>query len=68
MPSLLDLGSEVSLIHHTYFKKHFLARIEIPTGEKENAYTLFNLTAVNDRQLPVYQIRHKCLGAEGAEC
>ena len=53
MPSLLDLGSEVSLICHTYFKEHLLPRIEIPMGEKADALTLFNLTAANDGQLPI---------------
>ena len=48
MPSLLDSGYEVSLIHHTYFKEHLLPRIETPSGEKANAPALFNLTVVND--------------------
>ena len=53
IPSLLDSGSEVSLIRHSYFKEHLLPKIEIPTGEKSEAHNLFNLTAANDGQLPI---------------
>ena len=51
--SLLDSGSEVSLIHQSYFKEHLLPRVEIPVGEKADAHILFNLMAANDEQLPV---------------
>ena len=37
MPSLLDSGSEVSLIHQSYFKEHLLPKIETPTCEKADA-------------------------------
>ena len=53
IPSLLDLGSEVSLICHSYFREHLLPKIETPTGEKSDAYILFNLMEANDGQLPV---------------
>ena len=46
--SLLDLGSEVSLICYSHFKEHLLPKIEAPTGEKSEARALFNLTAAND--------------------
>ena len=52
-PSLLDSGSEVSLIHQSDFKEHLLPRTEIPTGEKVDTHVLFNLTVVNDGQLPI---------------
>ena len=53
MPSLLESGSEVSLIHHVYFKEHLLPRIETPMCEKADAHVLFTLTVLNDGQLPV---------------
>ena len=36
IPSLLDLGSEVSLIHYFHFEEH-LPKIEAPMGEKSDA-------------------------------
>ena len=33
IPTLLDLGSEVSLIHYSHFKEHLLPKIEAPMGE-----------------------------------
>ena len=53
IPSLLDSGSKVSLIHYSHFKEHLLPKIEDPMGEKSEAHVLFNLTAANDGQLPV---------------
>ena len=53
IPSLLDMGSEVSLICYSHFKEHLLPKIEVPMGEKSDAHILFNLTAANDGQLPV---------------
>ena len=53
IPSLLDSGSEVSLICQSYFKEHMLPKIETPMGEKAYAHILFNLMAVNDGQLPM---------------
>ena len=53
IPSLLDSGSEVSLICHLYFKEHLLPRIETPMGEEADAHILFNLTAANEGQLPM---------------
>ena len=48
IPSLLDSGSKVSLIHQSYCKEHLLSKIETPTGEKADAHILFNLTTAND--------------------
>ena len=53
MSSLLDSGSEVSLIPQSYITEHLLPRIETSTGEKADAHVLFNLTVANDGQLPV---------------
>ena len=53
IPSLLDSGSEVSLIQYSYFKEHLLPKSEAPTGEKSDAHILFNLTAANDGKLPM---------------
>ena len=51
IPSLMDSGSEVSLICHSYFKEHLLPRIETSMGEKSDAHIFFNLMAANDGQL-----------------
>ena len=53
IPSLLDSGSEVSLIHYSHFKEHLLPKAEDPMGEKSDAHILFSLTAANDGQLPM---------------
>ena len=48
IPSLLDSGSEVSLIHHSYLGEHLLPKIGTPMGEKLDAHILFNLMLAND--------------------
>ena len=53
VPSLLDSGSEVSLIPYSHFKEHLLPKVEDPSVEKSDAHILFNLTTANDGQLPV---------------
>ena len=53
MSSLLDSGSEVSLICQSYSKVHLLPRIETPTGEKRDVHVIFNLMMANNGQLPV---------------
>ena len=35
IPPLLDSGSKISLIRHSYFKEHLLPKIEMPMGENE---------------------------------
>ena len=55
IPSLLDSGSEESLIRYSYLKEHMLLKIETPMSEKSDAHVLFNLTAANDGQLPIKQ-------------
>ena len=53
IPSVLDSGSEVSLICYSHSKEHLLPKIETPVGEKLGTHILFNLTAANDGQLPM---------------
>ena len=53
IPSLLDSGSEVSLIQYSHFKEHLLPKIETPMGQKSDAHILFNVTAANGGQLPM---------------
>ena len=53
IPSLLDSGSKVSLICHTYYKELLLPEIETPMGEKADAHIIFNLTVASDGQLPM---------------
>ena len=69
--SLLDSGSEVSLICQSYLEEYLLPRIETPIVLKADAHVLFNLTVATDGQLPIeniHRIGHKFLGAEGAKC
>ena len=35
IPSLLDSGSVVSLIHYSHFKEHLWPKIETPRGENQ---------------------------------
>ena len=53
IPSLLDLGSEVTLLRQSYFEQHLLPKIQVVTSEKAKAHQLFHLTVANDGQLPV---------------
>ena len=53
IPSLLDLGSDVTLLRQSYFEKHLLPKIQVATGEKAKAHQLFHLTVTNDGMLPV---------------
>ena len=53
IPSLLDSGSDVTLLRQAYFEKHLLPKIQVATGEKAKAHQLFHLTVTNDGQLPV---------------
>ena len=51
IPSLLDSGSDVTLLRQSYFEKHLLPKIQGVTGEKAKAHQLFHLTVANDGQL-----------------
>ena len=53
IPSLLDSGSDVTLLRQAYFEKHLLPKIQEATGEKAEAHQLFHLTVTNNGQLPV---------------
>ena len=48
IPSLLDSGSEVTLLWQLYFDQHILTKIKLATGEKADAHSLFKLTVAND--------------------
>ena len=52
IPSLLDSGSEMTLLRESYFNKYILPKIELVIGEKANAPTLFRLTVTDDGQMP----------------
>ena len=52
IPSLLDSGSEVTLLWQSYFE-HILPKIKLATGEKADAHSLFKLTVANDGQMPI---------------
>ena len=53
IPSLLDSGSHVTLICQNFFEQEILPHIEPSDGEKAEAHQLFQLTAANNRKLPV---------------
>ena len=53
IPSLLDSGSEVTLLQQSYFDQHILPKIKLATGEKADAHCLFKLTVANDEQMPI---------------
>ena len=53
IPSLLDSGSQVTLICQSFFEQEILPHIEPSGGEKAKAHQLFQLTAANDGKLPV---------------
>ena len=53
IPSLLDSGSQVTLIHQSFFEQEILPHIKPSDGEKANAHQLFQLTAANDGKLPI---------------
>ena len=53
IPSLLDSGSEVTLLWQLYFDQHILPKIKLATGGKADAHSLFKLTVANDGQMPI---------------
>ena len=52
IPSLLDSGSEVTLLWQSYFNKHILPKIKPAMVEKATAHSLLKLTVTNDGQMP----------------
>ena len=53
IPSLLDSGSQVTLICQSFFEQEILPHIKPSDGEKANAHQLFQLTAGNNGKLPI---------------
>ena len=53
IPSLLDSGSQVTLICQSFFEQEILPHIEPVDGEKAKAHQLFQLTAANNGKLPI---------------
>ena len=53
VPSLLDLGSMVTLICEAYFKKHILPLLHGTVEELAEAHSLFWLSASNNQDMPV---------------
>ena len=51
IPSLLDSGSEVTLLRQSYFDQHLLPKIKLAMSEKADVHKLLNLTVANDGQL-----------------
>ena len=53
VPSLLDSGSMVMLIHESYFNKHILALLHGTVEELAEAHLLFWLSTANNQDMPV---------------
>ena len=53
VPSLLDSGSMVTLIHKGYFTKNILPLLNNSTSELTKAHSLFQLSAANNEIMPV---------------
>ena len=53
IPSLLDSGSQVTLIYQSYFKWKILPHIRASGGEMAETYQVLQLTATNHGKLPM---------------
>ena len=53
IPSLLDSGSQVTLICQSFIEQEILPHIKPSDGEKAEAHQLFQLTAADNGKLPV---------------
>ena len=53
VPSLLDSGSMVMLIHEAYFNKHILPLLHATAEELAEPHSLFWLSATNNQDMPV---------------
>ena len=51
--SLLDSGSEVTLLSQSYVQQHLLPEIKVAMSKKADCHKLLNLTVTNDGQLPI---------------
>ena len=65
IPTLLDSGSEVTVLQQSYFDQHILPKSKPATGEKADAHNLFKLMVANDGQMPIKmytELDHTFLG------
>ena len=53
VPSLLDSGSMVMLIHGAYFNKYILPLLHGSVDELAKAHSLFCLSAANNQDMPL---------------
>ena len=53
VPSLMDLGSMVTLVREGYFEKNILPVLKTLPGELSEAHSLFKLSAANNGVMPV---------------
>ena len=53
IPSLLDPGSQVTLICQSFCKQEILPHMQPSDGGKAEAHQLFQLTAANHEKLPI---------------
>ena len=53
VPSLMDLGSMVTLIREGYFEKNILPILKSLPGELSEAHSLFKLSVANNGMMPV---------------
>ena len=53
IPSLLDSGSEVTLLWQLYFNQHIWPKIKPAMDEKADTHDLSKLTVASDRQMPI---------------
>ena len=53
VPSLLNSGSMVTLIHEAYFNKYILPLLHGTAEESAEADSLFRLLATNNQEMPV---------------
>ena len=52
VPSLLDFGSMVTLIHENYFNKHILPLLCSTVEDLTEAHSLFQLSVANNQVMP----------------
>ena len=53
IPSLLDTGSQVTIICQSFFEQEILTHIKPSDGEKAEVHQCFQLTAANHGKLPI---------------
>ena len=51
--SLLDSGSEVTLVNESYFKEHIEHRLLPSSGSYNNSHNLFSLPGVEEGHVPL---------------